>query len=151
MGLLTLVDEHMLRYVRRVMPVKGLELVPSHAVRFVVVVSEAIVIMILYALFSTGVQTRLRVHLHRPLHKDPRVAENSVSMGDPQNRMDPFPNKLRELFLWTDRGGVLDSLVDSCEVIDVITPKDSGLLAIMVMVSHEEYQTGVDSPGAEAE
>lgn len=59
------------------------------------------------------------------------AAEKSVSMsvGDPQNCMDPLPNMRKELFLLTDMDGLIDIFVDPWEVMDMVTPKDPTMLS----------------------
>lgn len=54
------------------------------------------------------------------------AAENKVlmSVGEPQNCMDPFPNRRKELFLLTDMDGLMDNLVDPCKVTDAIKSMD---------------------------
>ncbi len=83
----------------------------------------------------------LSVSISMVLLTNTLAAENrsSMSLGDPQNWMEPLPNRRRELFLLTDMDGLMDNLVDPCEVTDMVTPIDettvSEWLAIMVTVS----------------
>lgn len=50
--------------------------------------------------------------------------KTSMSIGDPQNCIDPLPNSLSDMLRLTYADGLMDSFVDPWVVMEIVTPND---------------------------